>query len=136
MRDINCLFGDSDFPFIPKHRSLREILADDDLAALGDAFVNFVYSLALSLKEGKPIGRKLSNMTLASALRKADLRKMLPFRMDRHRQANAAEALIVYAWLTGILSLKEILRIISRSENIEDAWGMLLQEIVEKSGIL
>ena len=134
MRDLSHLFDASDFPFISKHRSLTEILTDNDLAALGDAFVNFVYSLALSLKEGKPAGRKLGNVPLASALRKAGLRKMLPFRTDRHRQANAAEALIVYAWLVGILSLKEILRIISSSENIEDSLEILLQKIVEKSG--
>jgi len=42
--------------------------------------------------------------------------------------------LIVYAWLVGILSLKEILRIISSSENIEDSLEILLQKIVEKSG--
>jgi len=120
---------DLDLPFIPKNRSLTEILTDKNLAALGDAFVNFVYSLSLSLREGKPIGRKLDNEKLASALRKAGLRKMLPHRIDRHRQANAAEALIVYAWLVGALSLKEILRIMGTSENIEDSLGKLLQEI-------
>ena len=135
MYDLHRLFETSDLPFIPKHRSLTEILTDNNLAALGDAFVNFVYSLSLSFREGKPVGRKLSNITLASALRKAGLRKMLPFRTDRHRQANAAEALIVYAWLLGILSFKEILRIISSSENIEDSLEILLQKIVEKYGI-
>jgi len=134
MRDTDRLFEPPDFPFVPKHRSLTEIMRDNNLASLGDAFVNFVYSLALSLREGKPVGGKLNNATLASALKKAGLRQMLPFRMDRHRQANAAEALIVYAWLVGLLSLKEILRIISNSKNIEDSWETLLQKIVEKSG--
>ncbi len=132
MRDVNCLFGDLKLPFILKHRSLTGILADNDLAALGDAFVNFVYSLSLSLRGGRPVGRKLSNVVLASALRKSGLRKLLPFRMDRHQQANAAEALIVYAWLAGILSLREILRIMNTSEDIEDSLGILLQEIVQK----
>jgi len=135
MPNMNCSPESFDHSFIPKYRSLAGILADNDLAALGDAFVNFVYSLALSLKEGKPVGRKLGNAPLASALRKAGLRRMLPLRTDRHQQANAAEALIVYAWLVGVLSLKEILQIISTSEKIEDSLGILLQEIVQKSGI-
>jgi len=135
MPDINCLFKSFDLSFIPKYKSLSGILADHDLAALGDAFVNFVYSLALSLKEGKPVGKKLGNVILASALKKSGLRKMLPLRTDRHRQANAAEALIVYAWLVGVLSLKEILKIMSTSEKIEDSLGTLLQEIAQKSGI-
>jgi len=135
MPDMNCPLGDLDLSFILKNRSLAKILTDDNLAALGDAFVNFIYSLALSLKERKPVGKKLDNVKLAFALRKAGLRRMLPHRMDRHRQANAAEALIVYAWLVGALSLNEILRIISTPENIEDSLGMLLQEIMRKIGI-
>ena len=129
------LSDDLDLSFVPKYQSLAEIMADNNLAALGDAFVNFIYSLALSVREGKPIGKKLSNLILASALRRSGLRSLMPFRMDRHQQANAAEALIVYAWLKGVLSLLEILRIISRFENIEDAFVNLLQKIVQKSRI-
>ena len=134
MQDINFSSEDLDLSFVKKNRSLAEILTDRDLAALGDAFINFVYSLTLSLKEKKPVGRKLDNVKLASALRKAGLREILPHRVDRHRQANAAEALIVYAWLVGVLSLKEILQIMGTSENIEDSLGKLLQEIVPKIG--
>ena len=130
------LSDDLDLSFVPKYQSLAEIMADNNLAALGDAFVNFIYSLALSVREGKPVGKKLSNLILASALRRSGLRSLMPFRMDRHQQANAAEALIVYAWLKGVLSLLEILQIISRFENIEDAFVNLLQKIVEKTRIL
>jgi len=130
------LSDDLDLSFVPKYQSLAEIMADNNLAALGDAFVNFIYSLALSVRKGKPVGKKLSNLILASALRRSGLRNLMPFRMDRHQQANAAEALIVYAWLKGVLSLLEILQIISRFENIEDAFVNLLQKIVEKTRIL
>ncbi len=129
------LSDDLDLSFVPKYQSLAEIMADNNLAALGDAFVNFIYSLALSVREGKPVGKKLSNLILASALRRSGLRSLMPFRMDRHQQANAAEALIVYAWLKGVLSLLEILQIISIFENIEDAFVNLLQKIVQKSRI-
>jgi len=133
MHDIE-LFKDWKFSIVPKHRGLSGILMDKDLAALGDAFVNFVYSLALSFKKGKPMGKKLSNITLASAFKKAGLRSMLPSRMDRHKQANAAEALIVYAWLAGILSLEEILQIMNTSEKIDESLERILEMIVRKSG--
>jgi len=131
MHDLNSLFKPSDFPFVDRYPSLADIMTDRDLAALGDAFVNFVYSLALSFRKGKPIGSKLDNSTLASALRESGLRKILPSRIDRHRQANAAEALIVYAWISGLLSLKEMLRILNSSERLEDSWKILLQRIAE-----
>ena len=113
--------------FIAKYESISEILEDHDLAALGDAYVNLVYSLALSRRSGKPVGRKVDSSTLASALRKADLRRLLPSRTDRHKQADAAESLIVYAWLVGEISLGETLRIMEKEERAEDAFSMLLQ---------
>ena len=136
MHDIKRLFKRSDFPFILRYQSLRDILMDHDLAALGDAFVNFIYSLALSFRSGKPVGEKLDNETLASALREAGLRKILPFRMDKHKMANAAEALIVYAWLRGVMSIGDILKIIEGSEDIRDSWRILLQRIAEEIKLL
>ncbi|MEJ2243979.1 MAG: hypothetical protein P8X87_05555 [Candidatus Bathyarchaeota archaeon] len=37
--------------FIKNHEKLSDILMDQKLAKLGDAYVNFLYSLALSKKE-------------------------------------------------------------------------------------
>ena len=120
--------------FIPTYESISDILDDHDLAALGDAYVNFVYSLALSMKLGKPVGRKVDSSTLALALRKADLRKLLPSRTDRHRQADAAESLIVYAWLIGEISIWETLRAMEKEKTAEDAFGLLLQRISKSVG--
>jgi len=125
------LTGKKELQFIPTHGSISDVFDDHDLAALGDAFVNFVYSLALSKKLGRPIGRKVDSSTLASALRKADLRKILPSRTDRHRQADAAESLIVYAWLTGEISLEETLHIMEREKTAEDAFNLLLRKAFE-----
>jgi hypothetical protein len=125
------LTGKKELQFIPPHKSISDVFDDHDLAALGDAFVNFVYSLALSKKLGRPIGRKVDSSTLASALRKADLRKILPSRTDRHKQADAAESLIVYAWLTGEISLEETLHIMEREKTAEDAFNLLLRKAFE-----
>ncbi len=118
--------------FFLNHENLQAVLLDHNLASLGDAYVNFVFSLALSLKQRKPIGRKVDSSTLATAVRKAGLRSWLPSRTDRHKQADAAEALIVYAWLNNLVSFDETVQIIEKEANLENAFCKLLKTIVEK----
>jgi hypothetical protein len=121
-----------EFDFAPKHESLLAILLDHNLAALGDAYVNFIYSLVLSERQCKPVGRKVDSSVLAASIRKTGLRARLPSRTDRHKQADAAEALIVYAWLTSIISLNEAITILRKEENLEEAFSGLLQTILER----
>lgn len=120
------------FPLIRRYSSFTEILSDKGLASLGDAYVNLLYSLVLSKVTGKPTGRKLDNRVLSSALRKAGIRMLLPSRMDRHRQADAAEALIAYGWLSGAISTKEILDILLSEGDISDNICIILKIIWER----
>jgi len=124
--------SEKEFNFSLKHESLSAILLDRDLAALGDAYVNLLYSLALSNRRHKPIGRKVDSSILAVSVRKAGLRAMLPSRTDRHKQADAAEALIVYSWLKGVVSLDEATRILEKEENMEEAFSVLLRTVVDR----
>ncbi|MEM1543492.1 MAG: ribonuclease III family protein [Candidatus Bathyarchaeia archaeon] len=118
-----------------KYSSIIEILNDRELASLGDAFINFIYSLALSKVAGRPIGRKLDSRLLSSALKKAGIRNLLPHRVDRHRQADAAEALIVYGWLSGAISIRETLDVLARNGETSDNICALLKIILERSGM-
>ncbi|MBS7639014.1 MAG: ribonuclease III family protein [Candidatus Bathyarchaeia archaeon] len=118
-----------------KYSSIIEILNDRELASLGDAFINFIYSLALSKVAGRPIGRKLDSRLLSSALKKAGIRNLLPHRVDRHRQADAAEALIVYGWLSGAISIQETLDVLARNGETSDNICALLKIILERSGM-
>lgn len=122
------------FPFLNKYSSISDILVDHELASLGDAFVNFVYSLALSKVAGKPVGRKLDSRVLSSALRKSGLRMLLPHRMDRHKLADAAEALIVYGWLSGAMSLEEALNMMVHEGDLSDNICNLLKLVLERVG--
>ena len=63
---------------------------------------------------------------LAEALRKAELRKMLPSRIDKHALSDAAEALVVYAWLNNLLTLKESVQILEDSIDLQNGFAMLL----------
>jgi hypothetical protein len=114
------------FAYIPRYESLSEVLMDQKLAKLGDAYVNFLYSLALSEKSGEATGTKVKGRLLADAFKKAGLRKFLPSRIDRHKQADAAEALIVYAWILGSMTMDEGLEILEQNEDSVEAFSVLL----------
>jgi len=118
--------------FAPHHTSLEAILNDHKLASLGDAYVNFVYSLALSKKKGEATGIKVSSQILSQALKKAKLRKLLPQRMDRHMLGDAAEALIVYAWTQDAITIEESVTMLSSSDNATEAFTNLILLAKEK----
>ena len=114
------------FSFQTVRRSLSDVLADSDLASLGDAYVNFVYSIALSNMKRKPVGARVKGSVLAEALRKAGLRNSLGSGMSRHALADAAEALIVYAWLNGYLTLDESIAMMSKGDDAVEGASLLL----------
>lgn len=124
--------GKIEFAFLSRYRNLLDVLTDQELAALGDAYVNFIFSLARSKKLDKPTGEKVESSILASALRKANLRRMLPLRVDRHRQADAAEALIVYGWIRGKITLKESVNILEREDQPDEGFSTLLQTVLRR----
>jgi hypothetical protein len=114
------------FAFISQYRNLHEVLMDQKLAALGDAYVNLVYSVALSKRKGEPTGAKVDNRLLAEALKKAGLRSFLPSRIGRHKQADAAEALIVYAWVRGSMTMEEGVSILEQGEDTVEGFCSFL----------
>lgn len=119
---------------LKEYKNLEEVLLDKDLAGLGDAYVNLLFSLVVSQKSGHPTGAKVNNRILAEAVRKAGLRKLLPRRIDRHVLGNAAEALIVFAWLADTVTFEDSLRILSEKGDAVEAFAVLLREILERLG--
>ena len=112
---------------------MAEVLVDRPLASLGDAYINFVCSLALSKKTGRPLGVKVKGSLLAQALRNAGLREYLPSRMTRHALADAAEALIVYGWLKKVISLEETVRIITENQESVEGLTRLLVTVRDRA---
>jgi hypothetical protein len=117
---------------IRDYYSLPQVLADRKLASLGDAYINFVYSLALSQRKGKPSGAKVKGTALSEALRKAGLREHLPSRIDRHVLSDAAEALVVYAWLQDLLTLEDSVEILVKTDSLVEGLAQLLLEVKER----
>ena len=121
-------------PVLKAYKNLEEVMLDKDLAGLGDAYVNLLYSLVVSQKSGHPTGAKVNNRILAEAVRKAGLRKLLPRRIDRHVLGNAAEALIAFAWLADTVTFEDSVKILSEKDDAVEAFTVLLREILERLG--
>lgn len=122
-------------PTLKSYNTLEEMLLDKDLAGLGDSYVNLVYSLAMSQRCGHPVGAKVNNQVLARAVETSGLRKLLPHRVDRHARGNAAEALLVFAWLQDMLEMDECIKVLSQKDPAE-AFASLLRQILDKIGVL
>lgn len=120
---------------VKSYSNFVELLLDKDLAGLGDSYVNFVYSLAMSQKHKRPIGDKVNNQVLAKAVEISGLRRFLPHRVDRHTRANAAEALLVFAWLQDKRELDHSVKVLSEKENLTEAFTALLREVLGKFGV-
>jgi len=123
-------------PTLKSYNSLTELLLDKDLASLGDSYVNFVYSLAMSQKHGRPTGAKVNNEVLANAVETSGLRKLLPHRVDKHARGNAAEALLVFAWLQDMLEMEDCIKTLNEEEDPADAFATLLGKVLHKLGAL
>lgn len=106
---------------------------DHELASLGDSYINFVYSLTLSAKTGKPSGAKVKGDVLAEAVRTAKLRDFLPSRMSRHALADAAEALVVYAWLQRRMSVEESAAMIAGGKDTAEGMVKLLSAAMKRT---
>ena len=94
--------------------------------------MNFIYSLALSKKLGRPCGKKVKGAPLAEAVRKAGLRKLLPSRMDKHALSDAAEALLVYGWLNEASTLEENVKMLEKSDDLKAGLVQLLTKTAAK----
>lgn len=112
---------------------LRLVLADSRLAKLGDAYVNFVFSLGRSRALREPQGIKVSDRILAEALRRSGLRQELPRRTTRQDCANAVEALLIFGYLNKLVTLEEAVdRIAASPDSPVDAFVSLIRSVAEK----
>jgi len=93
-------------------RDLTETLLDKALSKFGDAIVNFTYSLAKSIVLQIPMGEKVPDKTLGSALRATALRKQVPPHAKIGTLGDAVEAFVAFMWLTERLSLQRIVEIL------------------------
>lgn len=120
---------------------IADVLMDHDLASFGDSLVNFIFSIALSKISGRFCGVRVRNRVLAEALNRCGLRGFLGGRVDVHVKGNAVEALLAYAWVSGKVSLMDLVNVLASSipsEGFEDfnvqveAFSTLLKFVLVK----
>jgi hypothetical protein len=95
--------------------SLSAAGKDKGLAQVGDALVNFIYSIARSQALGKRTGKKVNRTILSEALKTADLRHLPRPRADAHDLADTVEAIIAYAWAKKLLTIEEMIQILVKN---------------------
>lgn len=118
-----------------KEDAIRQVLQNRQLASLGDAYVNFVYSLALTKVSGRPEGVKVSDRILAEAFRLAGLRECLGTRVTRKDLANACESLLVDAYLRDLLTIEESILILTRHpDGVTSGLVDLLKVAADRAG--
>jgi len=96
-------------------------LLDRGLSSLGDIYLNFIYSLAVSIRAGNLSSLRISNKVLAEAMKQSGFRSLLPHRLSTHDIGNSAEAMLVYAIVKGLTSTGELLQALTESENPTEA---------------
>lgn len=94
---------------------IQRVLRDRQLASLGDAFVNFVYSLALTQISGHPKGVKVSDKILSEAFKLAGLRQFLGTRLSKKDLANASESLLMETYRKQLLTIEESVRVLTQN---------------------
>ncbi len=115
--------------------TIQRTMRNKQLASLGDAFVNFVYSLALTKIKGSPQGVKVSDRILSEALRLADLRDYLGSRLARKDLANAAESLLVEAYRRRLISIDESVEVLTQNpDDVTSGLSNLLKLAAERIG--
>lgn len=127
---------------------LTQVMRNHSLAKFGDSLTNFVYSLAKTRRYKQSFGERVLDKSLAEAIRKANLRFIMPSSVSSGDLGDGAEALIGHAYLKNILTIDEMVEIIisvMQAKTLEEisyrsnerllmteAFEKLLLEIVER----
>jgi hypothetical protein len=102
-----------------KHTSVDAIMRDKGLARIGDGLVNLCYSLAKSVVLGSATGEKVRDAVLALALRSTPIYRHIGRRTDAGDAADAYEAILAYIWMTGGVSIDDIVKSIVETLDID-----------------
>lgn len=113
--------------------TLRQVMRNKQLASLGDAFVNFVYSLALTQANGKPQSVKVSDRILANALKLSGLRQYLGTRVSKKDLANASESLLADAYQKRLITIEESVKILTEDpDGLQAGLSQLMKLTAER----
>ncbi len=93
--------------------SIKEVVKSTELAQIGDFLTNFIYTTMRIGIKGKKGSIHVWDRSLANAAKDAGLVKYFPNRFKRDKMADGVEALIAYAYFNSVISLSEMIDILS-----------------------
>lgn len=112
---------------------MRTLSLDLKLAKLGDAYVNFLVSAALTLHQGKPVSSKVPGKILAKAYTRSQLSEKC-VKARGVEKSEVVEALLGYAWLSGVLDaekgVRKLAELLKRGYALEDGLVELVNLVV------
>lgn len=103
----------------------------EELSGIGDNFVNFVYSLALSNTQKKPMGKKVSNYVLSKALVKSGVRNRAKRRLKGHEMADFVEGIIFYAWVKRLITIEKCVEMLQKNLKRSDDYYELREVSID-----
>ena len=101
--------------------SLLAFIITKGNSKLGDALVNFIYSLAKSTVSSQATGTKVSDYVLATAYRSSFWlnNDILKLKGKKGYLADQVEALILYFWIFELISLEEMVKHLTKDLKLE-----------------
>lgn len=117
------------------HPTIYYLSSDKRLSKLGDAIINYIASVSETIRGGIPMGLRVDNRTLTNAVKASGLRDRLSHRRDRHMLGDAAEALIAYSFIQGVITIEECVDTMLRSESIQGGMTRILGLAIERVGV-
>ncbi len=94
-------------------KKIREVVKSTDLAQIGDFLTNFVYTTMRIGIKGKGGSVHVWDRALSNAARETGLISYFPNRFKRDKIADGVEAIIAYAYFNSVISLSEMIDILS-----------------------
>ncbi|OLS19861.1 MAG: hypothetical protein HeimC3_43000 [Candidatus Heimdallarchaeota archaeon LC_3] len=121
-----------DFPIQVKDKEnmekLKSFIFDIRNSSLGDSLINFAYSCAKTLNNGKPSSNKVPDLFLIEGYYNSNIKEYLKLTGEKKKLGNYLEALIFLSWVYNLLTLDEIIERLTEEMNPE----MFISSIDEK----
>jgi len=97
--------------------SLLTFIITKGNSKLGDALVNFIYSLAKSVVSTQATGTKVSDFVLSTAYRSSlwEKNEVLRLKGKKGYLADHVESLVLYFWVFELVSLEEMVEYLTKS---------------------
>lgn len=115
--------------------TIEGVVNNKKLSKLGDALMNFIYSLSISISRGVADGSKIPNLILAKAIVGCEHSDVIPRRSDKHKKGDVVEAIFAYAWLKGEIKIRESIMFLANRMGDhfdEDEYAQALGELIDR----